>query len=200
MKSLSKFLLMILFLAGCTVSKVYPEKYYTENKELLHQTESIYREASEKKTFALGFTSLDFSSISIELKTDTVRYIYDFPVDDQRMNDTLYKLGYDVATIQAIIINMKMVKASWINTLDYYVDGNRQTLSFLSVPVKQFSIFPLMQKRKYYVYTFYNQLQAYDSVGRLLDKKNMKHLRKVNGQHFFRINERVSYTISGKFR
>ena len=200
MKSVTKFLPVFLFLTGCTLSKVYPEKYYTENKELLHQTESIYREASDKKTFALGFTSLDFSSISIELKTDTVRYIYDFQVEDKRMNDTLYKLGYDVATIQTVITNMKKVKASWINTLDYYVDGNRQTLSFLSVPVKQFSIFPLMQKRKYYVYTFYNQQQAYDTAGRLLDKKNTRQLRKVNGQHFFRINDRVSYTVSGKFR
>lgn len=200
MKSLSKFLLLLFFLTGCTVSKVYPEKYYTEHKELLDQTESIYKEASAKKTFALGFTSLDFSSISIELKTDTVRYIYDFPVEDLRMNDTLQKFGYDVATIQALITNMKKVKASWINTLDYYVDGKRQILSFLSVPVKQFSIFPLMQKRKYYVYTFYNQPQAYDAVGRLLDKKNTRRLRKVNGQHFFRINDSVSYTISGKFR
>ncbi|MEO5946263.1 MAG: hypothetical protein ABIP79_05565 [Chitinophagaceae bacterium] len=200
MKSLSRILLVLFFLAGCTVSKVYPEKYYSENKELLHQTESIYRKASAKKTFALGFTSLDFSSISIELKTDTVRYIYDFPVEDQRMNDTLQKLGYDVGTIQAVITNMKKIKATWINTLDYYVDGNPQTLSFLSVPVKQFSLFPLMQKRKYYIYTFYNKLQAYDAVGRLLDKKNKRQLRRVNGQHFYRINDWVSYTISGKFR
>lgn len=200
MKQLLAFISLVLFLCGCTISKLYPENYYAKHKELLHQTESTYKKASGKKSFALGFTSLDFSSISIELKTDTVRYIYDFLVDDQSMNDTLQKLGYDVAAIQTIIANMKTVKSTWINTLDYYVDGNPQSLSFLSIPVKQFSFFPLLQKRKYYVYTFYNQPQSYDSLGRLLDKKHTRRLRKVNGQHFYRINDRVSYTISGKFR
>jgi hypothetical protein len=200
MKQLTGLLLLLSILTSCTVSKIYPEKYYTDNKVQLHQTEEMYRRATHQKSFAAGFTSLDFSSVSIELKTDTVRYIFDFSVGDKNMNDTLHKFGYDTAIIQRIILNMQAVKSTWINKLDYYVDGNQQTLSFFSIPVKQFSFFPLLQKRKYYVYTFYNQPQAYDSLGRLLDKKQSRRLRKVNGQHFLRINDRVSYTISGKFR
>lgn len=200
MKQLNGIILLLVLMSGCTVSKLYPEKYYTENKVQLHQTEEMYRTATHEKSFAAGFTSLDFSSVSIELKTDTVRYIFDFSVDDKNMNDTLHKFGYDTAVIQGIISNMRSVKSTWINKLDYYVDGKEKTLSFLSIPVKQFSLFPLFQKRKYYVYTFYDQPQAYDSQGRLLDKKQSRRLRKVNGQHFLRINDRVSYTISGKFR
>lgn len=200
MKHLTGIILLIVLLSGCTVSKLYPEKYYTENKVQLHQTEEMYRTATHEKSFAAGFTSLDFSSISIELKTDTVRYIFDFTLGDKNMSDTLYKFGYDTAVIQRIISNMRAVKSTWINKLDYYVDGKEKTLSFLSIPVKQLSLFPLFQKRKYYVYTFYDQPQAYDSQGRLLDKKQSRRLRKVNGQHFLRINDRVSYTISGKFR
>jgi len=200
MKQLTGIILLIVLLSGCTVSKLYPEKYYTENKVQLHQTEEMYRTATHEKSFAAGFTSLDFSSVSIELKTDTVRYIFDFTLGDKNMSDTLHKFGYDTAVIQRIISNMRAVKSTWINKLDYYVDGKEKTLSFLSIPVKQVSLFPLFQKRKYYVYTFYDQPQAYDSQGRLLDKKQSRRLRKVNGQHFLRINDRVSYTISGKFR
>ncbi len=200
MRQLAGMVLLIAFMAGCTISKVYPEKYYAEHKELLHQTEQIYRAATNQKSFAVGFTSLDFSSLSIELKTDTVRYIYDFEVGDKNMSDTIHKYGYDSASIKRVISNMQAVKSTWINKLDYFVDGKKQSLSFLSIPVKQFSLFPLLQKRKYYVYTFYYQPQAYDSLGRLLDKKQTRRLRKVNGQEFLRINDRVSYTISGKFR
>lgn len=200
MKQLNGIILLLVLLSGCTVSKLYPEKYYTENKVQLHQTEEMYRTATHEKSFAAGFTSLDFSSVSIELKTDTVRYIFDFTLGDKNMSDTLHKFGYDTTVIQRIISNMRSVKSTWINKLDYYVDGKEKTLSFLSIPVKQFSLFPLFQKRKYYVYTFYDQPQAYDSQGRLLDKKQSRRLRKVNGQHFLRINDRVSYTISGKFR
>jgi hypothetical protein len=200
MKQLNGITLLFVLLSGCTVSKLYPEKYYTENKVKLHQTEEMYRTATHEKFFAAGFTSLDFSSVSIELKTDTVRYIFDFTLGDKNMSDTLHKFGYDTAVIQRIISNMRSVKSTWINKLDYYVDGKEKTLSFLSIPVKQVSLFPLFQKRKYYVYTFYDQPQAYDSQGRLLDKKQSRRLRKVNGQHFLRINDRVSYTISGKFR
>jgi hypothetical protein len=200
MKILSVLIIAILIVPACTISRIYPEKYYSEHKDMLHQTQTMYKNAVNKKAFALGFTSLDFLSISIELKTDTVRYIYDFSVDDIRMNDTLQKLGYDTGSIQNIIANMKMLKMTWINTLDYYVDGKQKSLSFLSIPVKQFTIFPPLQKRKYYVYTFYDEAQSYDDVGKLLDKKNSRRLRKVDGQHFLRINDRVSYTISGKFR
>jgi hypothetical protein len=200
MKQLTGIILLLVLLSGCTVSKLYPEKYYTENKVQLHQTEEMYRTATHEKSFAAGFTSLDFSSVSIELKTDTVRYIFDFTLGEKNMSDTLHKFGYDTAVIQRIISNMRSVKSTWINKLDYYVDGKEKTLSFLSIPVKQVSLFPLFQKRKYYVYTFYDQPQAYDSQGRLLDKKQSRRLRKVNGQHFLRINDRVSYTISGKFR
>jgi hypothetical protein len=200
MKLLSVFIISIIIIPACTVSKIYPEKYYSEHKDMLHQTQTLYKKAVDKKAFALGFTSLDFSSISIELKTDTVRYIYDFSVDDMRMNDTLQKLGYDTSGIQQIITNMKALKMTWINTLDYYVDDNRKTLSFLSIPVKQFSILPLFQKIKYYFYKFYGQPPDYYSSGQLLDNKNSRRIRKVDGQHFLRINDRVSYTISGKFR
>jgi hypothetical protein len=193
-------LLLLLVLGSCTISRIYPQKYYNEHKDLLHQTETLYENTSHKKSFALGFTSLDFTSVSIELKTDTVRYIYDFNIDEARMNDTLSRFGYDSTSVQQVIANMKALRSTWINTLDYYVDGRPGTVSFISIPLRQFSFFPLMQKRKYYVYTFYDRPQFYDEQDRLLDRRSSKRLRKINGQTFHRINDRVSYTISGKFR
>ena len=57
-----------------------------------------------------------------------------------------------------------------------------------------------LSKRKYYTLTFYKQPQYFDAEGRLLDKKNRKKLRIVNNEIFWRINDRVCYTISNHFR
>jgi hypothetical protein len=48
----------------------------------------------------------------------------------------------------------------------------------MSAPVKQFSLFPLLQKRKYYLFHFYEQPQYYDEEGRLLEKKKLKKVKK----------------------
>lgn len=185
---------------SCTVSRIYPKKYYEQHKILLHQTEEMYGRATRQRQLAIAFTSLDFTDISLELKTDTVRYIYDFILGEPRINDTLNKFGYDSILVNGIIANMRSIRSTWINTLDHYIDGKKQTLLFISAPVKQFTIFPPMQKRKYYLFNFYRQPQYFDEQGRLLDKRRLKVLRKINNEIFYRINDRVCYTISGKFR
>jgi hypothetical protein len=53
---------------------------------------------------------------------------------------------------------------------------------------------------KYYILTYFSQPQYFDNEGRLLDKRKRRRLRKINGEIFRRINDKVCYTISGKFR
>jgi hypothetical protein len=189
-----------LVLASCTISRVYPKDYYEQHKTVLHQTEDLYKQATQRQSLAIAFTDLDFTDITLELKTDTIRYIYDFTTGEPRMNDSLYKFGYDSSLVNTIIKNMQALRSTWINTLGYYVDGKERRLIFISAPVKQFSFFPLLQKRKYYLFHFYSQPQYYDEQGRLLDRRRLRQLRKVNNEIFWRINDKVCYTISGKFR
>lgn len=193
-------ILFILLISSCTVSKIYPRRYYEEHQALLHATESLYGQATRSKSLAIAFTDLDFESLSLELKTDTIRYIYDFSWQESRMGDSLLRYGYDTSLVGQIIRNMRSMKSTWINAMDHYVDRKKQSLVILSAPVKQFSIFPPMQKRKYYLFGFYRQPQYYDEQGRLLDKKTLRRLRKINSEVFYRINDKVCYTISGKFR
>lgn len=198
-KSMS-FVTGVLLFASCTVSKIYPKQYYEQNKDLLHETEGLYDSASKNNPIAIAFNDLDFTEVSLELKTDTVRYIYDFNYDEARMNDTLWKYGYDSAVVQHMIRNMRTMKSTWINTMDHYIDGKKQLLLFISAPVKQFTLFPPLQKRKYYLFNFYSQPQYYDRQGRLLDKRRVRRLRKINNEIFWRITDKVCYTVSGKFR
>ena len=196
------FLLILVAMLGvsCTVSRIYPKEYYEQHKTTLHQTEDLYKKATEGKTLAIAFTDLDFTPLSLELKTDTVRYIYDFNLGESRINDSLYKFGYDSSIVQTIITNMRTMRSTWINTLGYRTEGRERRLVFISAPVKQFSLIPLLQKRKYYLFHFYSQPQYYDEQGRLLERRRLRQLRKVNNEIFWRINDKVCYTVSGKFR
>lgn len=203
MKVLKNSLLAILLLfcfSRCTVSKIYPVEYYTQNKDELHLLQGLFSKATEKKQIAIAFSDIDFHKLSIEFKTDTVKYIYDFSYGENRVNDSLAKFGLDTVLLQKIITTMHSIKCSWINTLDYYFEGSKKILLFMSAPVRQFSLLPLLQKRKYYLFNFYEQPQYYDEQGRLLDKKTLIRLRKVNNEVFWRITDKVCYTISGKFR
>lgn len=194
------FLLILFCCSHCTVSKIYPVEYYNENKDDLHALQGLYTKATEKMQVAIAFSDLDFHKLSIEFKTDTVKYVYDFSYGESRVNDSVSKFGFDTTLVQQIIKTMHTIKCSWINTLDYYFEGNKKMLLFMSVVVRQFSPLPLLQKRKYYLFNFYEQPQYYDEKGRLLDKKKLTRLRKVNNEIFWRITDKVCYTVSGKFR
>jgi hypothetical protein len=194
------FVIVVLHFAACTASKVYPKEYYEQHKEGMQHMEQLYNKITNAKLIALAFNDLAFNNVSLEFKTDSVRYIYDFNYTEQRMNDSLLKFGYDTALVQKLLKEMRKIKCTWINTLDYYVDGEKKLLLFMSAPVRQLSVFPALQKRKYYLFNFYAQPQYYDEQGRLLDKVKLKRLRKISNEIFWRINDKVCYTVSGKFR
>ena len=201
MKKLKSSLLFFgVYFSSCTVSKIYPVEFYEQNRETLHDMEYLYTKVSGNGQIAVVFSDLEFNRLSMEFKTDTVKYIYDFKYNESRLNDSLYKFGYDTSLVQKMIADMRKIKCTWINTLDYYIEGSKKMLLFMSVPVKQVSLLPVFQKKKYYLFNFYRQPQYYDEAGRLLDKKKLTRLRKVNNEIFWRINDKVCYTVSGKFR
>lgn len=193
------FVVAVIGMFSCT-SKLYPVQYYEQHNATIHEIETLYKKITASRSLSVAFYDLSFSDISLEFKTDSVRYIYDFAYHESRINDSLARFGFDTAMVQKMIGDMRRIGCSWINNLDYYVDGKKQYLVFMSVPVKQFSLFPVLQKNKYYLFNFYAQPQYYDEQGRLLDKKKLQRLRKINSEVFRRINEKVCYTISGKFR
>jgi hypothetical protein len=186
--------------SSCTVSKIYPKEYYRQNKTTMQEMESLYGAITKKNLLAVAFNDLSFNELSVELKTDTVRYIYDFVYEEPRMYDSVAKYGYDSSLFRQLVGNMRRIGCSWINTMDYYVDGRKRLLLFMSAPVKQISLVPAFQKRKYYLFNFYQQPQYYDAAGRLLDKRKLRRLRKINSEVFYRITDKVCYTVSGEFR
>ena len=194
-------ILLVPIIAGLLFScspKNISTKYYYENEKVLDSIEESYKSLYYKGPFNLGFTDRNFKTISLEIITDTLSYIYEFGIDDARIIDTLTAYHLNAAKTNTLIKQMHDIRCTWINYSDYYVDEKKQTMILMSI--KPVALKPLFSYAKYYVLSYFPQPQYFDSEGRLLDKRKLRRLRKINGEVFKRINSKVCYSIAGHFR
>ena len=194
-------ILFIPVIAGLLFScspKNISTKYYYENEKALDRIEESYKALYPLGSFNVGFTDRDFKTVSLEIITDTLSFIYEFNIDETRINDTLAVYNLNAAKINTLIKEMHDIRCTWINYSDYYVDEKKQTMILMSI--KPVALKSLFSYAKYYVLSYFPQPQYFDSEGRLLDKRKLRRLRKINGEVFKRINNKVCYSITGHFR
>jgi len=180
-------LLVILFACSCASLKQNAEKYYSTNEQQLNHIEQTYNELYNKKPFSVGFTDKGFDDILFEITTDTLKYVYEFEVGAQPIKDTLVKFGFDAPRICEMIEEMKAIKCLWVNKSDYYVDEKKKTFTFISI--RPVAINMPFTDKKYYIIIYFTQPQKFSKRGRLLNNRN-----------FRKINEKVCYAFSEKFR
>jgi hypothetical protein len=190
------FLLIIILFGSCTTVNI--SKYYYEHKSTLDKIDESYKSQYASRPFSLEYVDKSFKNISIEIFTDTLKYIYVFNPEESRLKDTLQKYHLTQNRISDLLANMRLVHCNWINNLDYYVDKKKNSLVFMSIRPMGFH-FPFKRK-KYYILTYFAQPQYYDSEGRLLDKRRLRKIRKINEDEFKRINDKVAYTLSDRYR
>jgi len=194
-------LLFFLVLVQCTsCASINISNYYHKNQSTLDSIEETFRTAYAKKPFSIEFTDRPFNRLSLELITDTLTYIYEYNVGEPRMQDTLLRYGYDTAAINSIISDMRSMECTWIDNLNYwtYPDVKKHSLIYISLWPRVFNS-PFVNK-KYYILTYFQQPQYYDTEGRLLVGRRLRRIRKFNAETFRRITDRVAFTISDRFR
>jgi hypothetical protein len=192
------FLVLIsaMIFNACTTVNI--PRYYAENKGILDSIDRTYKTENKQRKFSLQFPDKSFKTVSIEIYTDTIKYVYAFGLTEPRLKDTLTKYQMHVTEVESLIEKMRSIKCAWVNTLDYYVGGKKNQLVYISI-MEQHGRIPFARK-KYYILTYYTQPQYYDSQGILLDRKKRKRIRKINEGTFRRINDKVAYTVSANYR
>jgi hypothetical protein len=188
----------LVLLCSCASRKAFSTNYYFENEKTLTSIEQLYKTINHEKHFSVSFTDRSFDYISFEILTDSIKYIYEFNIKEPRLQDTLLKYGLPSNGITELITQMRSIHCIWINNLDYYTNNQKHSLVFMSI--RHIAIHLPFTSEKYYTLTFYSQPQYYDSEGRLLNNRRVRKLRKINGDVFRRVNDRVAYTISERFR
>ena len=198
---LTKITLLILGIV-CLIASCSPKnistKYYYENSDVLDKIEETYKELYLLQPFNIAFTDRHFKTIAVEIITDTLSYIYEFEVKEPRLYDTLVKYHINAPKALELIQQIQSIRCTWINSYNYYEDEAVNSLIFMSIKPKVLKS-PFSNK-KYYILTYFEQPQYFDSYGRLLDKKQLRRIWEINGEIFKRINNKVCYTVSEKFR
>ncbi len=195
------FILLFGIVAGtgsCTSAKNFTTKYYYQHEQVLNKIEQSYKIFYGQKPFNIVFTDKQFSILTIEIKTDSLTYIYQFDVNEPRLTDTLNKFHLNAPGITELIKQMQSIHCIWINSLDYYVDDKKKSMVFISIKPKA-SHSPFAYK-KYYILSYFTQRQYFDKEGRLLVKRKLRKIHKINGDIFRRINDKICYTVSGRYR
>ena len=197
-RHLSVFLTaFLLFTVSCS-TRIISTNIYQEQKEDLDNIERRYEKLNPTNHFSLAFTDKKFTIVSIEMITDTLTRIYEFNVNEQKLADTLLKFNYDTAGIYYLIRKMQQTKVTWINSFDYYVNDQPQQLIILSL--KPVTIRYIFSPPKYVALAYFRTTQFFDEKGRLLDSRRTKQVRKIKGQVFYKITDRICYTITEKYR
>ena len=194
--ALPAVLLLTVLAASCTTLNI--KGYYRRHHSSLDSIEETFRHAYAAKPFSIEFTDRSFNRVSLELITDTLTYIYEYNVGEPRLRDTLREYGYNPAPVHWLIGRMRQMNCTWIDKLDYYGDTARHSLIYISLWPRAFNR-PFVNK-KYYILTYFQQPQYFDSEGRLLTGRRMHRIRKINAEVYRRINDKVCYTISDRFR
>ncbi len=163
-------------------------------QSILHQYKKIY----DGRPFSLEFKNQAQTRISIEIHTDSIKYIYNFNLDEPFLQDTLRKYDFDNNAMTQLIRDMQKTHCTWINNLDYYEKWQKKDLVFLSVRDKKLDAF--LSSEKYFTLVFFEQKQPSDEKGRLLDNDDRKKMRRINGEIFRKINDKVFYAVTGHFR
>lgn len=194
---LSIFCIAVLS-SSCRTAKDYSTHYYFKHELVLNSIEKSYSGIIKKTPFNIAFNNKAFTILTLEIKTDSITYRYEFDATEQRLTDTLIKYHLDTANIKQLIAAMQSIRCIWINNLDYYVDDKKKSLVFISI--KTSASRSLFGYKKYYILTYFPQPQYFDEHGRLMLRRKRKEIHKINGGIFKRINDKICYTISEQYR
>ena len=189
---------IIILLCSCGSGRSFFTNYYLKNEKTLTVIEQSYKALYQQRRFSIQFTDHSFKNISLEIITDSIKFIYEFEINDPGLKDTLFKYGLPVNGVRDLIKQMGSIHCMWINNLDYYTNKGKQALIFMSI--RNIAIHLPFTYEKYYILTFYPQPQYFNKDGKLLAKRSLRKLRKINDEIFMRINNKVCYTISERFR
>lgn len=191
MKNCTIFICMVLLLSGLpgcfSASKAKSADYYRVNRAALEDLRNQYEQLYRHQPFSAGFTDKSCTYYTMEVRTDTVRYIYNTEKNSQQVAGLIERFDYDTAQLRAFGQKMKALKCLWLSKSSFFVDEKRETVTFLSFDAATGEK-PFVEQ-KYYILIFLNHPIEH------LDNK-----KKVKKGNLVKIDERVYYMIGNGYR
>lgn len=139
-RNLYQILFAAVIFCGCNSTQKIVTTYYAENEQVLNNIEQSFKTLYRQRPFSIEFTDRSFNFFSIEIMTDSLKYIYEFGINEKRIKDTLLKYALNKEGILDIITQMRSIQCTWINNLDFYVDQEKHSLVFISMRPVELSL------------------------------------------------------------
>jgi hypothetical protein len=190
------FFITALLSVSCASS--FTGKYYREHSKTINSIYEQYNKLYFERPFSLEFKDKSFNYISMEIIKDTIRYIYTFRLDESKLRDTLEKYDFNAAGIVNLLHDMRTIKCTWINKMDFYVNRRKEYMIYLSVREKNLDSWA--KPEKYYTIAFFNQPQQFDEKGRVKATSRSTQPMKINNAVYRKITDRICYAITENFR
>jgi hypothetical protein len=191
MKLLTTYLFVsatISAMLSCAVTTTRKtENYYRQNKTQITEMRSLYEQLHQHQPFAAGFTDKSCKYFVMEVRTDTVRYVYNTEKNRPQVYETIHRFHYNTDRIQELTKRMRTLKCLWISRSSFFVDEKKETItsmSFKSAVGEQ-----PFEENKYYVLMFLN---------RPLNSPEIK--ARIRKGDLVKIDELVYFTIGGNYR
>ncbi|ULQ57873.1 hypothetical protein KJS94_06635 [Flavihumibacter rivuli] len=173
---------------SCAIgSKRKTAGYYFENKEAITQVRRYYDALYKIQPFSFGFADKKFKHYTIEVTTDTIRYIYNTDQSRDEMYATILQSDYDTIVLKDMAEQMKAIKCLWVDKSSFYLDGQKETVTFLSF--KSVLIDKPFVENKYYTLVFFDTLTTHPEIK-----------ARVKRGEFHQIDDKVFFTIGNRFR
>jgi hypothetical protein len=123
----------------------------------------------------------------MEVRTDTVRYIYNTEKNKPQIYATVAKFQYDTAMLKELSIKMKAIKCLWLSKSSFYVNEKKETITFLSF--KSTTIENPFVDNKYYILIFLDHPITSEDIRTKIKKGDL-----------VKIDDLVYFTIGSNFR
>lgn len=200
MTAINKYILY-LFLAAVVLSSCSARitgNYYRKNSETVNSIYAQYNKLYFENPFSVEFKDKTYNYISLEIIKDTIRYIYTFRLDEHKLRDTLDKYKFNTAAVVNLIQDMRSIRCTWVNKMDFYVRRRKEYMIYLSIREKKLDSW--FKPEKYYTIAFFNEPQQFDEKGRVKATTRSTQPMKINNAVYRRITDKICYAITENFR
>ena len=161
--------------------------YYNENKAAINELRLAYENLYGQQPLSIGFTDKSHKYFVMEVKTDTLRSIFNTAQSPDQLYGLIKKFNYDTAMLSLVAQKMKDIKCLWLSKSAFYVNEKRALVTFLSF--ESASSGGLFKENKYYILVFLEQPITSQDFNKRIDKGEL-----------VKINDLVYYIIGNNFR
>jgi hypothetical protein len=179
---------IIVYLSSCAASsKRKSGHYYNENKIAINDLRQVYEKLYDQQPLSIGFTDKSYKYYVMEVKTDTLRSIFNTNQSPEQLYGLIKKFNYDTAMLKDLSHKMKAIKCLWLSKSAFYVNKKRETVTFLSF--ESATSEKIFVEKKYYILVFLNHPIVSQDFNKRIEKGDL-----------VKINDLVYYLIGNNFR